>query len=211
MPGEVDLYHQALRHSSAAVVLDSGIKDSNERLEFLGDAILDSIVASYLYANFPHKSEGDLTKMKAKVVSRRNLNSIGRDLQIPTQLDLDLGGQELHMSIIGNAFEALVGAIYLDKGYDFTERVLIKILKKKGINMQVHEDVDFKSKLHEWCQKQKKSLSFTMISESQANGKTHYVMEVVVDGKPMGRGEGKSKKSAEQLAAKKACKSIFPE
>ncbi|NNE55853.1 MAG: ribonuclease III [Flavobacteriales bacterium] len=210
-PEQIDYYEQALRHSSAAVKEDTGVKNSNERLEFLGDAILDAIVADYLYQNHPEKSEGDLTKMKAKIVSRRNLNAIGRDLDLPNKLELNLGGQEIHQSIIGNAFEALVGAIYMDKGYDFTEKVLIKLLTKHEIDRKIHVDVDFKSKLHEWCQKERKSLGFKVLNEIQENGRTEYVMEVLVGGEPMGRGEGKSKKAAEQVAAKEACKSIFPD
>lgn len=208
-PRRIDLYEQALRHSSVAVRENGGVKNSNERLEYLGDAVLDCIVADYLYNNYPNKTEGDLTKMKAKIVSRRNLNAMGVDVDLPAHLDLNLGGQEVHRSIVGNAFEAIVGAIYLDKGFDFTEKVLIKLLTKHGLNMKVHMDTDYKSKLHEWCQKEKKSLGFRVLHEEQDAGKTRYVVAVLVNNDEMGMGEGKSKKSAEQLAARQACISIF--
>lgn len=210
-PGQIQLYEQALRHSSVAVRENGGIKNSNERLEFLGDAVLDCIIANYLYANYPNKTEGDLTKMKAKIVSRRNLNAIGLDVKLPEYLDLNLGGQEVHQSIIGNALEAIVGAIYLDKGFDVTEKILIKLLKKQGLNLKIHMDSDYKSKLHEWCQKEKKPLGFRVLHEEQDAGKTKYVVAVIVDGTEKGMGEGKSKKSAEQLAAQQACMSIFGE
>ena len=210
-PNTFPVYEQAFRHSSVAVKEDSGIKNSNERLEYLGDAILDAIVANYLYFNFPDEPEGNLTKMKAKIVSRRNLNSMGRALDIPSQLDMDLGGQEVHQSIIGNAFEALVGAVYLDKGFDFTEKVMIKLLTNHGLDKKVHIDVDFKSKLHEWCQKEKKTLRFNVLAEEQEGGSSHYEVAVAVEGQELGRGSGKSKKSAEQLAAKEACRELFSE
>ena len=209
VPRKVELYEQALRHSSVAVRENGGIKNSNERLEYLGDAVIDCIVADYLYSNYPNKTEGDLTKMKAKIVSRRNLNAMGVDVKLPEHLDLNLGGQEVHQSIVGNAFEAMVGAIYLDKGFNFTETVLIKLLKKHGLSLKIHMDSDYKSKLHEWCQKEKRSLGFRVLHEEQDAGKTRYVVAVTIDGAEKGMGEGKSKKSAEQLAAQQACMSIF--
>lgn len=208
-PRNIELYEQALRHSSVAVRENGGIKNSNERLEYLGDAVLDCIVADYLYCSYPNKTEGDLTKMKAKIVSRRNLNAMGIDVKLPEHLDLNLGGQEVHQSIVGNAFEAIIGAIFLDKGFNFTEKILIKLLKKHGLSLKIHMDSDYKSKLHEWCQKEKKSLGFRVLHEEQDAGKTRYVVAVTVDGEEKGMGEGKSKKSAEQLAAQQACMSIF--
>lgn len=208
-PRETAVYKTAFRHSSAAVRNETGLKNSNERLEFLGDAVLDMVVAHYLFDQFPQSSEGDLTKMKSKVVSRRNLNAIGRSIQLPTQLELKLGKQPLHQSIIGNAFEALVGAIYLDMGYNHTEKVLLKLLKKNGLNKRIHVDVDFKSKLHEYCQKQKLKLRFEVVREEQDGGSSLYEVEVTINGEARGLGTGKSKKSAEQSAARKACSDIF--
>jgi ribonuclease-3 len=207
-PGSVEFYKQAFRHSSVAIKNKNGVKNSNERLEYLGDAVLDSIVAHHLYKKFPDLNEGELTKMKARVVSRRNLNALGEILDIPSQLDINLGKQSLHLSIIGNAFEALVGAIYLDKGYDVTQRIVLKMLNKNDLSKQVHDTVDFKSKLHEWCQKEKATLKFKVLAESQNSGNSYYEIAVFVNSKELGRGSGKSKKTAEQKAAEKACSHI---
>jgi ribonuclease-3 len=207
-PNDTILYEQAFRHSSASKRNKKGIKNSNERLEFLGDAVLDLIVARYLYDKFPKLEEGQLTKMKAKVVSRRTLNSLGERIDLPQQLELNLGKQVLHQSIIGNAFEALVGAVFLDTDYDFTEKVFLKLLKKNNIDEMVHLDVDFKSKLHEYCQKDKISLTFAVVEEQQEAGKSFYEIEVRLDGRGYGRGSGKSKKSAEQTAARAAWEQI---
>ena len=209
-PKDTDIYLLAFRHSSAAQKDEKGFKNSNERLEYLGDAILDSIVAHHLYKRFSQLSEGDLTKMKSKIVSRKNLNAIGQSINLPDQLELRLGKQPLHVSIVGNAFEALVGAIYLDQGYEATEKHLLKVLKKNGLNKRVHVDVDFKSKLHEWCQKERKKLRFEVVREVQDAGRSLYEIEVFIAKKSYGTGTGKSKKAAEQAAARRACTHIFP-
>ena len=115
----------------------------------------------------------------------------------------------MHQSIVGNAFEALVGAIYLDQGYNTTERHILKVLKKNGLNKRVHIDVDFKSKLHEWCQKNRRKLRFQVVREVQDSGRSLYEVEVFIDGKSYGTGTGKSKKAAEQASAKHACARLF--
>ncbi|MEY3398015.1 MAG: hypothetical protein RL220_609 [Bacteroidota bacterium] len=203
-PSDTSLYEQALRHSSAATRIKPGLKNSNERLEFLGDAVLDSIVAHYLYNRFLTLPEGELTKMKSKVVRRENLNQIGYSLGVDAQLDLKLGNQEMHDSIVGNAFEALVGAMYLDRGFDYTREVMIRILKRQGLDNVVHDDVDYKSKLHEWSQKFKKTLDYKVVEHRNENGVSHYKINLLVDGREYGSGTGNSKKSAEQAAARMA-------
>jgi ribonuclease III len=208
-PKDTSLYEQALRHSSAATKIKPGLKNSNERLEFLGDAILDSIVAHYLYNKYPLIPEGELTKMKSKVVRRENLNMVGYTLGLDEQLHLNLGKQEMHDSIVGNALEALVGAIYLDKGYDTTRDILLRLLKEHGLDTRVHDDVDYKSKLHEWSQKYKRTLDFKVLDHKNEGGSSFYRIAVVIDESEYGIGEGGSKKSAEQKAAKIACDQIF--
>ena len=203
-PKEISLYETALRHSSAAKKIKGGIKNSNERLEYLGDAVLDMIVADYLYAKYPFKPEGELTKMKAKVVNRKNLNTLGKELGLSKVIQKKLNKLEKHQSIIGNALEALVGAMYLDIGYKRTKVLIVELLVADGIEEHVHKITDYKSVLHEWCQKQKKSLTFEVISEVQAAGRSAYEIEVSVDDQMLGTGEAKSKKAAEQLAAKTA-------
>lgn len=208
-PGDTTLYTQALRHSSAVKRGATGVHGSNERLEFLGDAVLDVIVAEYLYQEHQGLSEGELTKMKAKVVSRKMLNMVGDKLEISEYLIARLGKQPVHRSMIGNALEALIGAIYLDKGYEFTAKKVLALLKDNGIDKRVHTVTDFKSKLHEWCQKRKVSLSFEVIRENPVvDAPDRYEIVAFVDGDALGRGKGKSKKSAEQQAAREACEAI---
>lgn len=210
-PGSIDLYRQALRHSSAAQKIKSGLKNSNERLEFLGDAILDSIVAHYLYNKYPMMPEGELTKMKSKVVRRENLNMIGFSLGIDEQLHLNMGNQEIHDSIIGNALEALIGAVYMDKGYNPTRDICLRLLKQHGLDTRVHDDLDYKSRLHEWSQKYKRTLEFKIVSHRNSGGSSHYKVAVIIDEKEYGTGEGGSKKTAEQKAARQACEVLFPQ
>lgn len=200
-PKSTLLYEQSFRHSSAAQKIKGGLKDSNERLEFLGDSVLDSIVAHYLYEKYKHLPEGELTKMKSKVVRRENLNMLGYDMGIDRMLKLNLGRQEMHDSIVGNALEALIGALYIDKGYDFTLKIVLEILKKHGLDSTVHDDVDYKSKLHEWGQKHRKSLQFQVIDHRNEGGSSFYHIQLLVDGEVMGTGEGNSKKVAEQKCA----------
>jgi ribonuclease III len=203
-PKSTTLYEQSFRHSSAAQKIKGGIKDSNERLEFLGDSVLDSIVAHYLYEKYGTLPEGELTKMKSKVVRRENLNALGYDLGLDRMLKLNLGRQEMHDSIVGNALEALIGAIYLDKGYDFTLKLILAILKKRGLDTTVLDDIDYKSKLHEWGQKNKKPLEFKVLEHRNEGGSSYYHIQLLVDGKVMGQAEGNSKKVAEQKCAAQA-------
>ncbi len=210
-PKDTSLYEQALRHSSAATSIKPGVKNSNERLEFLGDAILDSIVAHYLFNKYPLLPEGELTKMKSKVVRRENLNMLGYSLNMQKLLNLNLGRQEMHDSIVGNAMEAFIGAIYLDKGYDVTRNIVLKLLKKHGLDTKIHDDVDYKSKLHEWSQKHRKELSYKVLEHSNKGGNSFYRIAVFINEEQYGTGEGSSKKSAEQRAAREANSRIFSE
>jgi ribonuclease III len=207
-PRDTSLYIQALRHSSAATNIKPGLKNSNERLEFLGDAVLDSIIAHYLYNKFLTLPEGELTKMKSKVVRRENLNAIGYALGVAEQLDLKLGNQEMHDSIVGNALEALIGALYLDKGFDTTRDIIIRILKKQGLDNVVHDDVDYKSKLHEWSQKYRRTLEYKVLEHRNENGSSFYKIALLVDDREHGTGSGNSKKSAEQSAARMASENL---
>jgi ribonuclease-3 len=208
-PSDTTIYEQALRHSSAATKIRPGLKNSNERLEFLGDAIIDSVVAHYLYTKYPMLPEGELTKMKSKVVRRENLNMIGYTLRINELLHLNLGRQDMHDSIVGNALEAVVGALYLDRGYNTTRDIVLRLLKQHGLDTRVHDDIDYKSKLHEWCQKNKRTLQFKVVAHRNEGGSSYYKVALLIDDEEYGAGDGGAKKSAEQKAAKKACERIF--
>lgn len=202
------LYEEALRHSSASIS-EEGRKNNNERLEFLGDSVLDAVVADYLYNKYPKLPEGELTKMKSKVVRRENLNDLGRSLGLEEQIKLNIGKQPLQESMLGNAFEALVGAIYMDKGFGTTRKILIELLKKHGLDTKVHDLVDYKSKLQEWAQKNKKHIRYEVIEEKQTAGKMYFKISLRIDFNEWSIGEGGSKKVAEQKAAETACKKIF--
>lgn len=208
-PKNMALYETALRHASAADEIQPGVKNSNERLEFLGDAILDSIVAHYLFSKYPALTEGELTKMKSKIVRRDNLNSIGYELKLYEFLNVSIGRQEIHESLIGNALEALFGALFLDKGYKVTREIALKLLKAHGLDERVHLDVDYKSKLHEWGQKTRRHLVYHVREQRNMGAQVLYTIALELDGKEVGRGTGGSKKAAEQSAAEAAAKVIL--
>jgi ribonuclease-3 len=203
----IDNYLEALRHSSSVIVQQGG--KSNERLEFLGDAVLDMVVVDDLYQRFPDSDEGDLTRMKSRVVNRTSLNDLGRSIGIVKMMDLETGRNEVHDSIYGNAFESLVGAVYLDLGYRKTMVAVHRLFKKHDVEGRVHETVDFKSQLHEWCQQHHKKIQFEVLRSFRTKGINQYEIQVLINGKVRGKAIGSSKKSAEQGAARKACGHIF--
>ncbi|HAK00506.1 MAG TPA: ribonuclease III [Bacteroidales bacterium] len=206
--GNRALYKLAFRHRSAASVIGNGVKNSNERLEYLGDAVLGSIVAEYLFKKYPYKDEGHLTEMRSRIVSRSNLNALSRKLGIDKLIQT---GRETNFpttSILGDAFEALIGAIYLDKGYDFTKKILLnKVISiHLDIDHLVQTEINFKSKVIEYCQREKKSAEF-IIADELENGKQNrklYVVHLLIQGELVGKGHDYSIKKAEQKAAEQA-------
>ncbi|HYG14263.1 MAG TPA: ribonuclease III [Bacteroidia bacterium] len=214
-PRNISLYKQAFRHHSASSRSDyNDERVSNERLEFLGDAVLSSIIAEVLFITYPTKGEGYLTEMRAKIVSRENLCELARKMGIENFMEYDKsikGNFQIIRSISGNAFEALIGAIYLDKGYNFTRKYISTRILKHHVDIQqlAVTEVNFKSKLIEWCQKGKKAIEFETVEERKQGKQKSYLVAVKIDGEEMGRGEDFSKKKAEQLAAGRACAVIF--
>jgi len=203
-PNNIELYKLALIHRSASLFLDDGTPINNERLEFLGDAVLESIVSDYLFIEFPEQNEGFLTKLRSRIVSRASLNKlavrIGLDRHIITQGNYSSQQKNLY----GDALEAMVGALYLDKGYDFTNRLIINHLLNRYIDLvdMTEQETDFKSRLIEWSQKNKRALSFDTVPSPLYTQKIpHFHTSVSIDGQPTGTGEGHSKKSSEQKAA----------
>lgn len=209
-PKNLALYRLALTHKSAAVEIESGAKLSNERLEYLGDAVLGAVVANMLFNKFPLEEEGFLTQARSKIVSRKNLNSLSLKLGLPDLVDKKVTGNRT-TSIPGDALEALVGAIFLDLGYDGSEKFIISNL------VGIHLDLDailaaednFKSQLIEWCQKEKVPFEFEVVEEADKQARSRFTVQVIVDGKSVGKGLGRSKKSAEQEAAEKACAKLI--
>lgn len=213
VPGNVVLYRMAFRHRSVAKVLKNGSKSSNERLEFLGDAILGSVIAELLFKIYPYKEEGFLTEMRSKIVNRANLNQLARKMGFDQLIVFDtktVNVQSKHHSMLGDAFEALIGAIYLDKGYNFTKNFLLKRIVKPYIDVHTLEmtETNFKSKLIEWCQRHGKDISFDMVENGEGESTKLFTIHAIVDNENQGIGRDYNKKNAEKLAAEKACESL---
>lgn len=205
-PGNIFLYKLAFHHKSAGVETVTGMKINNERLEFLGDAILDAITADYLFKTFPLKDEGFLTEMRSKLVNRIQLNKLAQKMGLDTLVQLDTSLSNQYKSFQGDALEALIGALYLDKGYDFTNKIVLERIIKHYFNIDelVNQEANFKSKMIEWAQRQKKQIVFNMVDEIGSGYKKQYIIEVEIDNQPIARAQDYSIKGAEQLAAEKA-------
>lgn len=206
-PGDVFLYEKALVHKSAVHDSSTKYKESNERLEFLGDAILGAIVADYLYQMYPEGDEGFLTKMRSKIVSRQSLNLLAKKIKLNELIIAKLDKNSKTDSIFGNAFEALIGAIYLDKGIEACEDFIIKRVIQPYVSFDKLENVEtnFKSRVIEWAQKDKVDLVFEIASEIGDGRAKVFEAIILIDGKRVAHGEEASKKKAEQIAAKMLC------
>ena len=209
-PRNIRLYQMAFRHKSVAILIKEGVKNSNERLEFLGDAVLGSVVAELLFKLYPYKDEGFLTEMRSKIVSRANLNQLSRKLGFNELIEFDariISYPNKQGSLLGDAFEALIGAVYLDKGYQFTREFLLTRIIKPHVDIHTLEmtETNFKSRLIEWCQHNGKEVYFLQIENPEGESNKMFSVKVVVDGKDCGIGRDFNKKSAEKLAAEKAC------
>jgi len=200
----------AFRHKSVAVAIKEGAKNSNERLEFLGDAVLGSVVAELLFKKYPYKDEGFLTEMRSKIVSRANLNQLSRKLGLNEMIQYDarmISFPNKQGSLLGDAFEALVGAVYLDRGYQFTRSFLLNRIIKPHVDIQLLEmtETNFKSRLIEWCQHLGKEVQFLQVDNPEGESAKMFSIQAIVDREVCGIGRDFNKKSAEKLAAEKAC------
>ena len=204
-PRRIELYKLALMHKSIARRNAKGKPVNNERLEFLGDAVLDAVVGDIVYRHFEGKREGFLTNTRSKLVQRDTLNKLAQEMGI-NQLILSSGHSNSHNNYMGgNAFEALVGAIYLDRGYDMCMRFMQKRILSQLINIDkvAYKEVNFKSKLIEWSQKNKVKLDFKLVSQSkESGGSPTFIYKAVIEGVEGGQGKGYSKKESQQLASK---------
>lgn len=204
-PYNITLYELAFTHKSASENSVGHFKLNNERLEYLGDAVLSAAVADYLFRMFPTKAEGFLTEMRSKIVSRSSLNKLSQKLGFERMIHYSHDNHSNFKSMTGNAFEAFVGALYLDRGYDFTKHILIDHIIKVHIDLEQLEltDVNFKSKLLEWSQKGKHHLVFKLLNERGNKQDRLYQVVVVIDDQEYAKGTDYSIKGAEQLAAEK--------
>jgi len=210
-PENVRLYRTALTHTSVLKQTTAGRHETNERLEFLGDAILGAVVAEFLYKKFPYKQEGFLTEIRSRIVNREMLNSVAMRIGLNTLVKTDQGSNNFrYKSINGNALEALVGAIYLDKGYKTTRRFILDKLIKPHIDVHtlITTTANFKSKLIEWAQSQNKAIRFEIVNVKPQGNVTEFTSEVFLNDEPVALGHGHSKKRAEQAAAEKALQSL---
>ncbi|MCX6286933.1 MAG: ribonuclease III [Bacteroidetes bacterium] len=209
-PGNIFLYRLAFTHKSASQETIKNLRINNERLEFLGDAILDAVAADFLFKTFPAKDEGFLTEMRSKLVSRAQLNKLSQKMGVDNLIQLENSNTGMFRSFKGDAFEALIGAIYLDKGFNFTRKIILKRVIGHYIDMDdlVNQEVNFKSKVIEWAQKEKKQASYNVLEEIGTGYKKQYLVELVVEGQPIARGQDYSIKGAEQNASEKAWQKI---
>jgi len=206
-PKSLEIFREALTHKSLTNISGDA---SNERLEFLGDAVLDTVIAEMLYVKFPDEDEGYLTKIKSKIVNRKTLGSIGHDMQIGEILKYNKSRSIKIETIEGNAFEALIGAIYLDGGLESVKKSVNHHILRKYVNLNqtLVEEIDFKSKLFIWSQKNRLPINFEVVSEENNGNAWKYVIKVSINNQEYGMGTGSSKKIAEQEAAKETLELI---
>lgn len=208
-PFNLKPYKIATQHTSVAKSLRTGFKESNERLEYLGDAVLSVVVAEYLFKRFPFKDEGFLTELRSRIVSRDSLNHVARTIGVPqiVQFDRKRKTPNSHKSLYGNTLEALIGAIYLDKGFKYSSHFILKKLLKPHFDLEeiINTTKNYKSKLIEWTQKNAKTPAFEHLETIDKGHYKEFIMEVRIDNEPIAKGHGLSKKKAEQDAAREAC------
>ena len=210
-PRQLKYYEQALLHKSTAVRSDQGRLLNNERLEFLGDAILDAVVGDIVYRHFEGRREGFLTNTRSKIVQRETLNKLAVEIGLDKLVKTSSRSQSHNSYLYGNAFEAFIGAIYLDRGYECCMQFMEEKILKQYIDLDKmsRKEMNFKSRLIEWCQKNKMQVSFELID--QVMDKDHsptFSTEVHIEGIPAGHGRGYSKKESQQKAAQIALKVI---
>ncbi|MCH7396699.1 ribonuclease III [Belliella sp. DSM 107340] len=210
-PFNLSLYKLAIKHASVAEESINGLKISNERLEFLGDAVLGTIVAEFLFIKFPYRDEGFLTETRSRIVNREALNQIAVKIGLAKLINEEMRGRNInaHKSIYGDTLEALVGAIYLDRGYAFTKNFILKrIIIHFDVDDIINTTTNFKSKLIEWSQKESKEIDFELVSVSGNQRFKEFLVQIIIKGEPVAEGKGPTKKKAEQEASKNACEKL---
>lgn len=205
-PSNLELYKLATLHSSKGRE-NNGFIESNERLEYLGDAILGAAVADYLFKKYPFKDEGFLTEIRSRIVNRESLNNLARKIGIASIVQFDQRNAQLQQVILGNTLEALVGAVYLDKGYLRAKKFVIDKLIQPYYNLDVviHSNTNHKSKIIEWAQRNSKEIRFEIVSVKKGKIHKEFSAQVVIGEQTYGLGYGYTKKKAEQDAAEKTC------
>jgi ribonuclease III len=206
-PVNISVYKLAFSHRSSLPSNGNSRQYSNERLEYLGDAVLGSIIADLLFRRFPYRDEGFLTEMRSRIVSRENLKNVA--LKIGLDKFMKQNAQPgTFRSMYGDAFEALVGAIYIDKGYHYAERFVTRRIVNLHLDINAIEkaDTNYKSRIINWAQREKKTISFETMDEG--TGGRLIKVRLLIDGKEVATGEDYVKKKAEQIAAGRACEKL---
>lgn len=205
-PRDITIYEEAFTHRSMNEKNSDGKRQNYERLEFLGDAMLGAVIASHLFMEVPGGDEGYLTKMRSKVVSREHLNELGRDLNLINLLKTSIPTEQFGGNIHGNVFEALVGAIYLDRGYKYCEKFIHRRVIKPYVDIERLEGkvISYKSLFIEWCQKNKKPFKFIVYDDTGADELKHFAVKLQLEDKTVAKARATSKKKAEERAAKRA-------
>ena len=205
-PVNINLYKLALLHKS------KNENESNERLEYLGDAVLNLIVAEYLFKKYPFKDEGFLTKIRSKIVSRDSLNSLGRKVGLKELINFKNIDEfsKNYKSIFGDALEAIIGAVYLDVGFEYCQEYIVKniIIPYYNFDELVNKTHNFKSKILEWSQKEKKLIKFSTKKITLKNNSSQFESILIIENKEISKGFGNNKKDAEKDASRLACKKL---
>ncbi len=211
-PRNIWLYKLAFLHRSPGNETLGGFRVNNERLEYLGDAVLDLVTADFLFKSFPLREEGFLTEMRSKIVSRAQLNRLAQKLGLDQMIPPDRTGSPQNRSFLGDAFEAFIGAMYLDRGYDFSYSVITGRIYRHYFNLDdlVNQELSFKSRMIEWAQREHRHIAFEVVEEVGSGYRRQYVVEVLIDGKAIARGLDFSIKGAEQNGAEKAWNRLNP-
>ena len=207
-PLNLSLYRLALTPSGLGEETNSGFKISNERLEFLGDAILGSVIAEHLFNKFPYRDEGFLTETRSKLVNRETLNDVGIKIGLKKALEQVVSSRQFigNKSLFGDILEAFVGAVYLDRGYKFTQKLILqRILLHMDLDGMITTVTNYKSKIIEWSQRETKVIEYRVLKVNGNQRYKEFVIELCVDGERVSEGKGGTKKKAEQEASKNAC------
>lgn len=205
-PKNLAHYRKAFTHRSLNIKDEKGNAISFERLEFLGDAILSAVIASHLFKAVPGGNEGYLTKMRSKVVSRKHLNELGRDLDLIEHVKTNIPVDQFGVNIHGNLFEALIGAIYLDRGYKYCKRFIYQRVIDPYVDIEQLEGrvISYKSLLIEWCQKEKKEFDYEIYEDTGNDETKHFAVKLRIDDRVVAKARATSKKKAEEKASKRA-------
>lgn len=205
-PKNISHYKRAFTHRSLNRKDEEGNAINFERMEFLGDAMLSAVVASHLFKAVPGGNEGYLTKMRSKVVSRKHLNELGKDLGLIDHIQTNISKEQFGVNIHGNLFEALVGAIYLDRGYKYCRRFIYERVIDPYVDIEQLEGkvISYKSLLIEWCQKEKKEFDYEVYEDTGNDELKHFAVKLRIDGRVVAKARATSKKKAEEKASKRA-------